>query len=199
MLDAYLNSIQASPSTIILAKDMYGVYHVARLLWDCNFHATYYHKDHTQEQLVEAIDSFFSQQTPILVLSLQTDSIQYFVGSAQQVLVLDFPGSTDHYQDWKSLVNLQYKNGHITSFISDTDLCLLTELQSYLIIKYETVPSWLTDKLSHVSISAVSTPDSHVHQAPILPSPNVIRHADQPMVWPQPNTLGLNPRVCVPT
>ena len=36
----------------------------------------------TQDQLVEAIDSFFSQQTPILVLSLQTDSIKYFVGSA---------------------------------------------------------------------------------------------------------------------
>ena len=59
---------------------MYGVHHVTRLLWDCYFHATYYHEGHTQDQLVEAIDSFFSQQTPILVLSLQTDSIQYFVG-----------------------------------------------------------------------------------------------------------------------
>ena len=157
-----------------------------------NFHATYYHEGHTYDQLVESIDSFFSQQTPMLVLPLQTDSIQYFVGSAQWVLVLDFPGSIDCYQDWKSLVNLQDKYGHITSFISDPDLHLLTEIQSYLITKYETVHSWLTDKLSHVSISAVSTPDSHVHQAPILPSPNVIRHADQPMVWPQPNTLGFN-------
>ena len=121
------------------------------------------------------------------MLSLQNDSIKYFVGSAQWVLVLDFPGSIDRYQDWKSLVNLQDKYGHITSFISDPDLHLLTELQSYL-----TVPSWLTYKLSHVSISVVSTPDSHVCQAPILPSPNVIRHADQPMVWPQPNTLGFN-------
>ena len=85
MLVVHLNSIQASPPTIILAKDMYGVHHVARLLWDCNFHATYYHKGHTQDQLVEVIDSFFSQQTPTLVLSLQTDSIQYFVGSAQGV------------------------------------------------------------------------------------------------------------------
>ena len=200
VLDAYLNSIQASPPTIILAKDMYRVHHVTRLLWDCNFHSTYYHKGHTQDQLVEAIDSFFSQQTPILVLSLQTDSIEYFVGSARQVLILDFPGSIDHYQNWKSLINLQDKYGHITSFISDPDLHLLTELQSYLTTKYETVPSWLTDKLSHVSISAVSTPDSHVCQAPILPSPNVIRHADQPMVWPQPNTLGFNPpeSVCRP-
>ena len=82
MLDAYLNIIRASPPTIILAQDMYGVHHVARLLWDCNFHATYYHEDHNQDQLVEAIDSFFSQQTPILVLSLQTKSIQYFGGSA---------------------------------------------------------------------------------------------------------------------
>ena len=192
MLVVHLNSIQASPPTIILAKDMYRVHHVARLLWDCNFHATYYHEGHTQDQLVEAIDSFFSQQTPILVLSLQTDSIQYFVGSAQWVLVLDFPGSIDHYQDWKSLVNMQDRYDHITSFISDPDLHLLTELQSYLTTKYETVPSWLTDKLSHVSISAVSSPDSHVCQAPILPSPNVIRCADQPMVWPQPNTLPLS-------
>ena len=39
-----------------------------------------------------------------------------------------------------------------------------------------------------------------MHQALILPSPNVIRHADQPMVWPQPNTLGFNPpeSVCQP-
>ena len=178
---------------------MYGVHHVSRLLRDCNFNATYYHEGHTQDQLVEAIDSFFSQQTPILVLSLQSDFIQFFVGSAQRVLVLDFLGSIDHYQDWKSLVNLQDKYGHITSFISDPDLHLLTELQSYLTTKYETVPSWLTDKLSHVSISVVSTPDSHVCQAPILP-PNVIRHADQPMVWPQPNTLGFNPpeSVCRP-
>ena len=149
---------------------------------------------------MEVIDSYFSQQTPILVLSLQTDSIQYFVGSAQWVLVLDFPGSIDCYQAWKSLVNLQDKYGNITSFISDPDLHLLTEFQSYLITKYEIVPSWLTDKLSHVSISVVSTPDGHVHQAPILPSLNVIRHADQPVVWPQSNTLGLNPpeSVCQP-
>ena len=168
---------------------MYRVHHITRLLWSCNFHATYYHKGHTQDQLVEAIDSFFSQQTPILVLSLQTDSIQYFLGSAQQVLVLDFPGSIDHYQDWKSLVNLQDKHGHITSFISDPDLHLLTELQSYLMTKYASGPRWLTDKLSHNSIAVVSTPDSHVHQAPILPSSNVIRHADQGMVWSQPNIL----------
>ena len=186
MLDAYLNSIWASPPNIILAKDMYGVHHVARLLWDCNFYVTYYHKGHTQGQLVESID--------------RTDSIQYFIGSARWVLVLDFPGSIDHYQDRKSLVNLQDKYGHITSFISDPDLHLLTELQSYLITKYEIVPSWLTDKLSHVLISAVSTPDSHGHWAPILPSLNVIRHADQPMVLPQPNTPGLNPpeSVCRP-
>ena len=120
-------------------------------------------------KLVEAIDSSFSQQTPILVLSLQTDSIQYFVGSAWWVLVLDFPGSIDRYQDWKSLVNLQDKYGHITSFISDQDLHPLTELQSYLITKYETIPSWLADKRSHVSISVVSTLDGNVHQAPILP------------------------------
>ena len=187
-----MRTLILSPPTIILAKDVYGVHHITRLLWDCNFHATYYHEDHTQYQLVEAIDSFFSQQTCILVLSLQTDSIQYFVGSAQWVLVLDLPGSIDRYQDWKSLVNLQDKCGHITSFISDPDLHLLTELQLYLITKYETVLSWLTDRLSHVSIFAVSTPDSHVHQALILPSPNVIRHADQLMVWPQPNTLGFN-------
>ena len=168
MLDAYLNNIQASPPTIILAKDMYRVHHVTKLLWDCNFHATYYHEGHTQDQLVEAIDSFFSQQIPILVLSLQTDSIQYFVGSAQQVLVLHFPGSIDSFQDWKSLVKLQDKYGHITSFISDPDLHLLTELQSYFITKYETVPSGLTDKLSHVLIAVVFTPDSHVHQAPNL-------------------------------
>ena len=182
MLVVHLNSIQASPPTIILAKDMYRVHHVTRLLWNCNFHVTYYHEGHTQDQLMEAIDSFFSQQTPILALSLQTDSIQYFVGSAQWVLVLDFPGSIDRYQDWKSLVNMQDRYGHITSFFSDPDLHLLTELQSYLTTKYETVPSWLTDKLSHVSISTVSTPDSHVCQAPILPSPNVIRHTGQPMV-----------------
>ena len=189
VLDVYLNSIWASPPTVILAKDMYRVHHVTRLLWDSNFHATYYHEGCTQDQLVEAIDSFFSQQTPILVLSLQTDSIQYFIVLAQWVLVLDSPGSIDCYQDWKSLVNLQDKYGLIRSFISDPDLHLLTELQSYLITKYETVPSWLTDKLSHVSISVVSTPDSHVHQAPILPSSNVIRHADQGMVWSQPNIL----------
>ena len=35
----------------------------------------------------------------------------------------------------------------------------------------------------------VSTPDSHVHQALILPLSNVIRHADQGMVWSQPNML----------
>ena len=140
MLVVHLNSIQASPPTIILAKDMYRVHHVTRLLWNCNFHATYYHEGHTQDQLVEATDSFFSQQNPTLVLSLQTDSIQYFLGSAQQVLVLDFPGSIDHYQDWKSLVNLQDKYGHITSFISDPDLYLLTELQSYLMTKYASVP-----------------------------------------------------------
>ena len=59
VLDAYLNSIQASPPTISLAKDMYRVHHVTRLLWDCNFHAAYYQEGHTQDQLVEAIDSFF--------------------------------------------------------------------------------------------------------------------------------------------
>ena len=39
-----------------------------------------------------------------------------------------------------------------------------------------------------------------MHQAPILPSSNVIRHADQPMVWPQPIILGFNPpeSVCQP-
>ena len=176
------------PPTIILAKDMYRVHHVTRSLWDCNFHATY-HKGHTQDQLVEAIDSFFSQQTPILVMSLQTDSIQYFVGSAQQVLVLDFLGSIDCYQDWKGLVNLQDKYGHITSFISDPDLHLLAKLQSYLMMKYASIPQWLTDKLCHNSIAVVSTPDSHVHQAPVLPSSNVIRHADQGMVWSQLNIL----------
>ena len=118
VLDAYLNSIQASPPIIILAKDMYEVHRVTRLLLDCNSHVTYYQKGQTQDQLVDAIGSFFSQQTTILVLSLQTDSIQYFAGSARWVLVLDFPGSIDHYQDWKSLVNLQDKYGHITSFIS---------------------------------------------------------------------------------
>ena len=127
--------------TLIISRHPHQLssWHVTRLLWDCNFHATYYHKGHSQDQLVEAIGSFFSQQTPILVLSLQTDSIQYFVGSAQQVLVLDFPGSIDRYQDWKSLVNLQDKYGHITSFISDQDLHPLTELQSYLITKYESL------------------------------------------------------------
>ena len=145
-------SIPASPPTLILAKDMYGVHHVTRLLWDCNFHATCYHKGHTQDQLVEAIDSFFSKQTLILVLSLQTDSIQYFVGSAQQVLVLDFPGSIDRYQDWKSLVNMQDRYGHITSFISNPDLHLLSDLQVYLIMKDEPIPPWITDKLARSKV-----------------------------------------------
>ena len=151
---------------------------------------------------MEAIDNFLSQQTPILVLSLQTDSIQYFKGSSQHVLVLNFPGSFDCYHDWKSLVNLQDKYGHITSFISDHDLHFPTELQSYLITKHVPVPPWLTDELSHVSVPVASTPHIHVHQAPILPSLNVIRHAEQGMVWSQPNILPqgvIPPRVCVAT
>ena len=43
---------------------------VRRQLWDYNVHATYYHESHTQDQLAKARDSFFSQRTPILVLSL---------------------------------------------------------------------------------------------------------------------------------
>ena len=178
----YLKGIRLSPPTIILAKDIFGVHHIIRLLWDYNFPATYFHKGHTRDQLVEARDNFFSQRTPILALSLQTNSFKEFVNSAQYVLVLDFPDSIDHYHDWKILVNLQHKYGLITSFISDPDLHLLSDLWLYLIMRDEPIPPWLTDKLGQIQSSAKSTVHSHVHLAPILPSPNVIRHADQVMV-----------------
>ena len=121
-----------------------------RQLWDYNSCATYYHEGHTQDQLAEARDSFFSQRTPILVLSLQTDVFKQFVNSAQYVLVLDFPDSIDHYRDWKILVNLQDKYGLITSFISNPDLHLLSNLWVYLIMKDEPIPPWLTDKLGQI-------------------------------------------------
>ena len=162
-----------------------------RQLWDYNFCATYYHEGHTQDQLAEARDSFFSQRTPILVLSLQTDVFKQFVNSAQYVLVLDFPDCIDHYRDWKILVNLQDKYGLITSFISNPDLHLLFDLWVYLIMKDEPIPPWLTDKLGQIRSSAKSTVHSHVHLAPVLPSPNVIRHADQVMVRPQSHSLPL--------
>ena len=95
MFIEYVKGIRLSPPTIILAKDMFGVCHVIRQLWDYNFRATYYHEGHTQNQLAKARDSFFSQRTPILVLSLQTDAFKQFVNSALYVLVLDFPDSID--------------------------------------------------------------------------------------------------------
>ena len=191
MFIEYLTGIRLSPPTIILAKDMFGVCHVIRQLWDYNFHATYYQEGHTQGQLAKARDSFFSQRTPILVLSLQTDAFKQFVNSAQYVLLLDFPDSIDRYCDWKILVNLKDKYGLITSFISDPNLHLLSDLWLYLIMKDEPIPIRLTDKLGHIPNSAVFIPDSHVHQAPFLPSSNVIRHTYQTRVWPQPNTLPL--------
>ena len=41
MFVEYLKGIRLSPLTIILTKDMFGVCHVIRQLWDFNFHATY--------------------------------------------------------------------------------------------------------------------------------------------------------------
>ena len=191
MFIEYLTGIRLPPPTIILAKDMFGVCHVIRQLWDYNFRATYYHEGHTQDQLAKARDSFFSQRTPILVLSLQTDAFKQFVNSARYVLVLDFPNSIDHYCDWKILVNLKDKYGLITSFISNPDLHLLSDLRVYLIMKDEPIPPWLTDKLGQVQSSAKSTVHSHVHKVPILPSENVIRHADQVMVRPQSHSWPL--------
>ena len=191
MFIEYLTGIRLSPPTIILAKNMFGVCHVIRQLWSYNFCATCYYEGHTQDQLAKARDSFFSQRTSILVLSLQTDPFKQFVNSARYVLVLDFPDSIDQYHDWKILVNLEDKYGHITSFISDLDLHLLSDLQVYLIMKDEPIPPWLTDKLGQILSSAKSTVYSHVHLAPILPSQNVIRHADQVMVRPQSHSLPL--------
>ena len=191
MFIEYLKGIRLSPPTIILAKDMFGVHHIIRQLWDYNFCATYYHEGHIRDQLAEARDSFFSQRTPILVLSLQTDAFKQFVNSARYALVLDFPNYIDCYCDWKILVNLQDKYGLITSFISNPDLHLLSNLQVYLIMKDEPIPPWLTDKLGQIRSSAKSTVHSHVHLAPILPSSNVIRHSDQVMVRPQSHSLSL--------
>ena len=191
MFIEYCKGIRLSPPTIIIAKDMFGVCHVIRQLWDDNFLATYYHEGHTRDQLAEARDSFSSQRTPILVLFLKTDSFKEFVNSAQYVLVLDLPDSIDCYRDWKILVNLQDKYGLITSFISNPDLHLLSDLWVYLIMKDEPIPPWLTDKLGQILSSAKSTVHSHVHLAPILPSQNVIRHADQVMVRPQSYSLPL--------
>ena len=191
MFIEYLKGIRLSPPTIILAKDMFGVCHITRQLWNYNFRATYYHEGHTQDQLAEARDSFFSQRTPILVLSLQTDAFKEFVNSARYVLVLDFPDSIDRYCNWKILVNLKDKYGLITSFISNPDLHLLSDLRVYLIMKDEPIPPWLTDKLGQVQSSAKSTVHSHVLKVPILPSRNVIRHADQVMVWPQSHSWPL--------
>ena len=58
-------------------------------------------------------------------------------------------------------------------------------------MKDEPIPPWLTDKLGQILSSAKSTVHSHVHLAPILPSQNVIRHADQVMVRPQSHSLPL--------
>ena len=148
MFIEYLRGIRLSPPSIILAKDMSGVHHVIRQLWDYNFRATYYHEGHTQDQLAEARDSFFSQRTPILVLSLQTDAFKQIVNSARYVLGLDFPNSIDHYHDWKILVNLKDKYGLIASFISDPDLHLLFNFQLYLIMKDEPIPPWLNINLA---------------------------------------------------
>ena len=82
MFIEYLTGIRLSPPTIILAKDIFGVCHVIRQLWDYNFRATYYHEGQTQDQLAKARDSFFSQRTTILVLSLPTDVFKQFLNSA---------------------------------------------------------------------------------------------------------------------
>ena len=50
MFNEYLRGIRLSPLTIILAKDMFGVCHVIRQLWDYNFCATYYHEVITSVQ-----------------------------------------------------------------------------------------------------------------------------------------------------
>ena len=59
-------------------------------------------------------------------------------------------------------------------------------------MKDEPVPLWLTDKLGQILSSAKSTVHSHLHLAPILPSLNVIRHADQVMVRPQSHSVPLD-------
>ena len=58
-------------------------------------------------------------------------------------------------------------------------------------MKDEPIPLWLTDKNGQILSSAKSTVHSHVHKVPILPSPNVIRHADQVMVRPQSHSWPL--------
>ena len=163
MFIEYLTGIRLSPPTIILAKDMFGVCHVIRQLWDYNFRATYYHEGHTQDQLANARDSFFSQRTPIHVLSLQTDSFKQFVNSTQYVLVLDFPDSIDRYRDWKILVNLKDKYGLIISFISDPDLHLLSDLWLYLIMKDEPIPIFQILQCSSL-IAMCTRPPSYLHR-----------------------------------
>ena len=191
MFIEYLTGIRLSPPTIILAKDMFGVCHVIRQLWDYNFHATYYHEGHTQDQLAGPGDSFFSRGAPVLVLSLRTGAFRRFVNSAHYALVLDFPDSIDQYCDWKVLVDLKDKYGLITSFIGDLDLHLLSDLQVCLIVKDEPIPPWLTDRFGQILGSAGSAVHGHVHLAPVLPLQGVIGHADQVVVGPQSHSLPL--------
>ena len=58
-------------------------------------------------------------------------------------------------------------------------------------MKDEPIPPWLTDKLGQVQSLAKSTVHSHVHKVSILPSQNVIRHADQVIVRPQSHSWPL--------
>ena len=69
MFIEYLRGIKLSPPTIILAKDMFGVHHVIRQLWDYNFLATYYHEGHTQDQF-KLIPSNSLYTQPDMYLSL---------------------------------------------------------------------------------------------------------------------------------
>ncbi|KAL7194199.1 hypothetical protein ACSBR1_034582 [Camellia fascicularis] len=145
------NGIHGKQSlTLVFVETKKGADALEHWLYTSGFHATTIHGDRTQQEREQALRSFKSGNTPILVAT-DVAARGLDIPHVAHVINFDLPNDIDDYVHRIGRTGRAGKTGLATAFFNENNLSLAKPLADLMQESNQEVPTWLTRYASRVS------------------------------------------------
>ncbi|CAF1433519.1 unnamed protein product [Adineta ricciae] len=134
-----------SLTTLVYVKTRRSVDILDELLRNHHFSVIGLHSNKQQDQREEAIQSFKTGRTQILVSTIIAVRGRDLL-NIQHIVNFDFPDNIDVYRECIARVNRD--SGQVTSFFNEQNWPIAGDLCKFLKQSYQEVPQWLIDHKS---------------------------------------------------
>ncbi|KAK2985380.1 hypothetical protein RJ640_029337 [Escallonia rubra] len=145
------NGVQAKQAlTLVFVETKKGADSLEHWLYNNGFPATTIHGDRTQQEREQALRSFKSGNTPILVAT-DVAARGLDIPHVSHVVNFDLPNDIDDYVHRIGRTGRAGKTGLATAFFNDNNTSLAKPLADLMQESNQDVPAWLTRYASRVS------------------------------------------------